>query len=60
MPFKVSFFGRGTQGRFKANEKIKDLYANYSRAATLVVETLNSMMEADEAIAQQIIDKLGV
>ena len=44
----------------EANEKIKDLYDNYSRAASLVVEILHSMMEADEAIAQQIIDKLGV
>ncbi len=44
----------------EANQKVMDLYDNYSRAATLVIDILNTMMQADEAIAEQIIAKLGV
>jgi len=44
----------------EANQKVIDLYDNYSRAATLVIDILNTMMQADEAIAEQIIAKLGV
>ena len=44
----------------EANQKIMDLYENYSRAAALVIDILNTMMQADEAIAEQIIAKLGV
>lgn len=44
----------------EANQKVMDLYDNYSRAATLVVDILNTMIQTDEAIAEQIIAKLGV
>ena len=44
----------------EANQKVMDLYENYSRAAALVIDILNTMMQADEAIAEQIIAKLGV
>jgi hypothetical protein len=44
----------------EANQKVMDLYDNYSRAGTLVIDILNTMMQADEAIAEQIIAKLGV
>ncbi|WP_066057185.1 hypothetical protein [Robertmurraya korlensis] len=44
----------------EANQKVMDLYDNYTRASTLVVDILNTMMEADAAIAEQIIAKLGV
>jgi uncharacterized protein YukE len=44
----------------EANQKVNDLYDNYSRAAALVIDILNTMMQADEAIAEQIIAKLGV
>lgn len=44
----------------EANQKVMDLYDNYSRAAALVTDILNTMMQADEAIAEQIIAKLGV
>jgi uncharacterized protein YukE len=44
----------------EANQKVMDLYDNYSRAAALVIDILNTMMQADEAIAEQIIAKLGV
>lgn len=44
----------------QANKKIMDLYDNYSRAETLVIDTLNKMMQADKAIAEQIIAKLEV
>lgn len=44
----------------EANEKIMDLYDNYSRASTLVIDILNTMMEADQEIAEQIIAKLGI
>lgn len=43
-----------------ANEKIMDLYDNYVRISTIVVDILNKMIETDEAIAEQIIAKLGV
>lgn len=43
-----------------ANKKVLDLYDNYSRAGTLVIDILNTMIQADEAIAEQIIAKLGV
>jgi uncharacterized protein YukE len=41
-----------------ANAKVMDLQDNYVRAQTLVIDILNTMMEADAAIAQQIIAKL--
>lgn len=44
----------------EANQKVMDLHDNYSRAATLVIDILNTMMQADETIAEQIIAKLGV
>lgn len=44
----------------EANDKIMDLYDNYLRASTLVVDILNQMIAADQAIAEQIIAKLGV
>lgn len=44
----------------QANEKVMDLYNHYTRAASLVTEILNTMIETDEAIAEQIIAKLGV
>jgi len=44
----------------EANQKVMDLYDNYSRAAALVIDILNTMMQTDEAIAEQIIAKLGV
>ncbi len=43
-----------------ANKKMLDLYDNYMRASTLVIDTLNAMIEADQAIAEQIIAKLEV
>src|SRR5690554_4520985 len=44
----------------EANEKVLDLQDNYVRASTLVIDTLMTMMEADAAIAEQIIAKLGL
>lgn len=44
----------------EANQKVMDLHDNYSRAAALVIDILNTMIQADEAIAEQIIAKLGV
>ncbi|MEH7107134.1 hypothetical protein [Bacillus sp. JJ1764] len=44
----------------EANQKVMDLHDNYSRAATLVIDILNTMIQADEAIAEQIMAKLGV
>ncbi|MEH7118626.1 hypothetical protein V7128_14560 [Neobacillus vireti] len=44
----------------EANQKVMDLHDNYSRAANLVIDILNTMIQADEAIAEQIIAKLGV
>ncbi|AZU60155.1 hypothetical protein [Neobacillus mesonae] len=44
----------------EANRKVMDLYDNYSRAAALVVDILNTMIQTDENIAQQIIAKLEV
>ena len=44
----------------EANQKVMDLHDNYSRAATLVIDILNTMIQADETIAEQIIAKLGV
>lgn len=44
----------------EANEKIMDLYDHYSRAATLVMDILLTMMEVDQQIAEQIIAKLEV
>jgi len=42
----------------EANEKIMEIYTHYARASTLVIDTLNTMMEADETIAREIIEKL--
>lgn len=42
----------------EANQKVLDLQDNYIRASTLVIDTLNTMMEADAAIAEKIIAKL--
>lgn len=44
----------------EANEKFMDLYDNYVRASTLVIDVLNTMIETDQAIAEQIIAKLEV
>ncbi|NRD77652.1 hypothetical protein HPT25_09350 [Bacillus sp. BRMEA1] len=44
----------------KANQKVGDLYSHYTRAASLVTEILNTMMELDNDIAEQIMAKLGV
>ncbi|GAF65115.1 hypothetical protein [Alkalihalobacillus trypoxylicola] len=43
-----------------ANEKFNDLYDNYVRASTLVIDTLNTMIETDEAIAKQIFEAMGL
>ena len=44
----------------EANTKVMEIYNHYERASMLVIETLNDMMEADAAIASQIIGKLGI
>ncbi|MEN2768985.1 hypothetical protein [Ornithinibacillus xuwenensis] len=44
----------------EANEKMLDLYDNYLRASSLVIEVLNKMMATDQAVAEQIIAKLEV
>lgn len=44
----------------EANQKMVDLFDNYMRASTLVIDTLNQMMETDQAIAEQIIARLEV
>lgn len=44
----------------EANQKMADLFDNYLRASTLVIDTLNQMMETDQAIAEQIIARLEV
>ncbi|WP_026677560.1 hypothetical protein [Fictibacillus gelatini] len=44
----------------EANEKVLDLYDNYSRASSLVIDILNTMKKADAEIAERIIAKLEV
>jgi|SRR5690625_4922695 len=44
----------------EANQKMLDLFDNYTRASSLVIDVLNSMIEADEEIAEQIIASLEV
>ncbi|WP_099223942.1 hypothetical protein [Listeria costaricensis] len=44
----------------KANERVLELEDHYNRASTLVFETLESMIQADEAIGQQIISALNI
>ncbi|MGE6260575.1 hypothetical protein ACQKCU_22290 [Heyndrickxia sporothermodurans] len=44
----------------EANKKVMELYDNYNRASTLVIDILNTMMKADRAIAEQIIAKLRI
>ncbi|MFB6468427.1 hypothetical protein ACE38V_16760 [Cytobacillus sp. Hz8] len=44
----------------EANEKILDLYDNYFRASTLVLDILNTMITVDETLAKEVIAKLGV
>jgi uncharacterized protein YukE len=44
----------------EANQKMNDLFDNYMRASTLVTEVLNTMIETDQAIAEQIIASLEV
>ncbi|NMD71591.1 hypothetical protein HHO41_14910 [Bacillus sp. DNRA2] len=44
----------------EANEKVMDLSDQYIRASSLVIDILNTMMKADNEIAQQIIAKLEV
>jgi len=44
----------------EANQKVMELYDNYTRASTLVIDILNTMIQADAAIAEQIMAKLGV
>jgi hypothetical protein len=44
----------------EANQKMLDLFDNYMRASALVIDVLNTMMEADQAIAEQIIARLEV
>ncbi|MBL5768612.1 hypothetical protein B5V88_10825 [Heyndrickxia sporothermodurans] len=44
----------------EANQKVMDLYDNYTRASTLVIDILNTMIQVDEEIAKKIIAKLGV
>lgn len=43
----------------EANEKVLDLQDNYMRASTLVIDILNTMIETDAKLAEQIIAKLG-
>lgn len=43
-----------------ANKKVLDLSDQYTRASTLVIDILNTMMKADKDIAEQIIAKLEV
>ncbi len=42
----------------EANQKVSDLLDHYIRAETLVIDILNTMMQADKEIAEQIIGKL--
>lgn len=44
----------------EANEKFMELQDHYARISSLVIETLNTMIETDEAIALKIIDALEV
>lgn len=37
-----------------------DLQGNYIHASTLAIDTLNTVMEADAAIAEKVIAKLGL
>ncbi|WP_062052304.1 hypothetical protein [Bacillus sp. JCM 19034] len=43
----------------EANEKFHDLFDNYLRASTLVMDVLVTMAETDQAIAEQILTALG-
>lgn len=43
-----------------ANNKIIELYNHYQRAQTLLMETLEKMIVADQAIASQIIERLEI
>lgn len=44
----------------EANDKFMELQDHYARISSLVIETLNTMIEIDEAIALKIIDALEV
>ncbi|MFJ6413332.1 MULTISPECIES: hypothetical protein [Terribacillus] len=44
----------------EANDKFMELQDHYARISSLVIETLNTMIETDEAIALKIIDALEV
>lgn len=44
----------------EANQKMQDLFDNYFRASTLVIDTLNTMIETDQLVAERIIARLGV
>ncbi|QXE02886.1 hypothetical protein [Terribacillus sp. DMT04] len=43
-----------------ANDKFMELQDHYARISTLVVHTLEKMIETDQAIAAKIIDELEV
>jgi hypothetical protein len=43
-----------------ANDKFMELQDHYTRISTLVVHTLEKMIETDQAIAAKIIDELEV
>ncbi|MFC4620336.1 hypothetical protein ACFO4N_16660 [Camelliibacillus cellulosilyticus] len=43
----------------KANRKVMDLYDHYNRASALVMDILGTMMETDQAMAEQIREKMG-
>ena len=58
MCYIVGKFNTAMEVYAEANEKVLDLQDNYIRASTLVIDTLITMMEADAAIAKQIIAKL--
>lgn len=44
----------------EANEKVLELQDNYARASTLVIDILNTMVQTDADVANQIIEKLGL
>lgn len=44
----------------EANEKVLELQDNYARASTLVIDILDTMVQTDADIAEQIFTKLGL
>lgn len=44
----------------EANEKVLELQDNYARASTLVIDILDTMVQTDADVAEQIFAKLGL